>query len=229
MGCVAHHADPGFIVPDVGDVDATKGEAASRKPRGFRASMNRILQPAYRAGPPLPPAIASARCSLFLRGHIQLDRQIFLSPAERQSPGGAPRRRPRRIAGGWTRGSGPGSVAPSRAVAASAAQARSRREFASSFRIRLHRSYIAHRPEDRVVPHELVRAPGCQRAGTALYSFEPRQAAERQPNRRSLLDVDGRRHTVHDFTRKCPKRVQWRPKTGCFGAITAKAKTRPTP
>ena len=88
------------------------------------------------------------------------------------------------------------------------APSRSRREFASSFRIRLHRSYIAHRPEDRVVLHELVRAPGCQRTSTALHSFEPRQAAERQPNRRSLLDGDGWRLAVPDFMRKCPKRVQ---------------------
>ena len=54
--------------------------------------------------------------------------KFFYPPAERQSPGGAPRRRPRRIAGGWTRGSRPGSVASSRAVAAWAARARSRRE-----------------------------------------------------------------------------------------------------
>lgn len=117
-----------------------------------------------RAGPPLPLPAASFPCSLFLRGHIRLDRKIFLSPAARQRPGGTPRRRPQRIAGGWTRGSRPGSVAPSRAVAASAARARSRREGLHRFLYGFIVRYIVHRPGDRVLLHELVRATDCQRA-----------------------------------------------------------------
>ncbi len=108
------------------------------RPGRSRASLDRILQLAYRAGPPLPPAIASARCSLFLREHVRHGtRKYFCSPAEKAESGRSPRRRSRRIAGGWTRGSGPGSVA---------LKARRLHRFPRGFFV----GHIMHGPEDRV-------------------------------------------------------------------------------
>ena len=60
------------------------------EPGRSRASLDRILQLATRAGPPLPPAIASARCSLSLREHVHRDATIFLFPTGRSESGRSP-------------------------------------------------------------------------------------------------------------------------------------------